>query len=437
VFRLGFLADFLSRSALIGFLTGVGLQVAISELAGLVGLSNVTRSSVGQVISFVERIGDAHVATLAVGLAALAVIAGFKHLAPKLPGALIAVVGGIAASAIFDLSSRGIATIGRVPGGLPSFGVPPLHLAKSAAVLATGASCFLVIVAQSAATARAFAARYAEAQDENTDLVGLAAANAAAALTGTFVVNGSPTQTEVLAEAGGRSQIAHFTTATIVLVVLLFLTKPLGLLPLVFLSAIVFMIGIKLVDVRGLKELYRLQRDEFRVAVAIAAVVVGAGVMPGIIAAVGLSLVDYVRHSYRPRTRLLVSDGAGGWMAVPVARGVLAAPGVVAYRFESNLFYANANGFMDEVFGLVSDAGSPVRWLVIDASGIDQIDYSAAKTLIRMRDELGRRGIRVTMVAASADLCEALARYGLGFAPGTHPFPTVADAMASIRSGSR
>jgi MFS superfamily sulfate permease-like transporter len=304
-------------------------------------------------------------------------------------------------------------------------------------VLATAASCFLVIVAQSAATARAFAARYGEAQDENTDLVGLSAANAAAALTGTFVVNGSPTQTEVVDEAGGRSQIAHFTTATIVLVVLLFFTKPLGFLPLVFLSAIVFMIGLKLVDIRGLRELYRLQRDEFRVAVAISAVVVGAGVMPGIVAAVALSLLDYVRHSYRPRTRLLVPDGAGGWKAVPVARGVLAAPGVVAYRFESDLFYANANGFMDEVFGLVSDAGSPVRWLIIDASGIDDIDYSAAKTLIRMRDDLERRGVRVRTVAASSDLQEAMARYGLGTEGETPLYPTVADAVASIRSGDR
>jgi len=397
----------------------------------------VTRSSAGQVVSFFERLGGAHVATLGVGLAALAVIAGFKRLAPKVPGALIAVVGGTAASAAFDLSSRGIATIGRVPGGPPTFGVPALHPSESGVVLATAASCVLVIVAQSAATARAFAARYQEGQDENTDLVGLSAANAAAALSGTFVVNGSPTQTEVLDEAGGRSQVAHLTTATIVLVVLLFLTKPLALLPSVFLSAIVFMIGLKLVDVRGLRELYRLQRDEFWIAVAIAVVVVGAGVMQGIVAAIVLSLLEHVRHNYRPRTRLLVPDAAAGWKAVPVARGVFAAPGVVAYRFESDLFYANASGFMDEVLGLVSDAGSPIRWLVIDASGIDDIDYSAAKTLIQMRGELERRGVRVRAVAASSDLRESLARYGLVTEGEARLFPTVADAIESIASLAR
>src|SRR6516164_6005107 len=342
VFRLGFLADFLSRSALIGFLTGVGIQVAGGELAGLVGLPKAGHGALEQIVSALSRMGSAHMATAAVSVAVLAVIVGFGRLAPRLPGALIAVIGAIAASAIFDLDARGIATIGSVPGGLPSLALPAANVNELRLVLTCAASCFLVIVAQSAATSRAYAARYEEKFFANYDLVGLAAANAAAGLTGTFVVNGSPTKTEMVDEAGGRSQIAHLSTAAIVLLVLLFLTKPLSFLPSAVLSAIVFMIGVKLIDAQGMGELYQLQRNEFFIALATAATVAVVGVMPGISVAVVLSLVAHVRHSYRPRTCLLTHDAAGEWRTVPVVPGIFAAPGMIVYRFEADLYYANA-----------------------------------------------------------------------------------------------
>ena len=310
-----------------------------------------------------------------------------------------------------------------MPSGLPALALPPLHGGALYRVLATAASCFVVIVAQSAATARAYAVRYNERADENVDLIGLAGANAAAALTGTFVVNGSPTKTEMVDEAGGRSQVAHLTTAAIVLLVLLFLTKPLGFLPSAVLSAIVFMIGVKLIDLRGLRELFRLQRNEFYIALATAATVVFSDVMHGIAVAVALSLIEHVRHTYRPRTRLLTCDASGQWHAVPVAPGVFAAPGIVVYRFEADLFYANASRFMDEVLALVSATDPPVRGFVIDASGIDDIDYSAAKTLLQLRAELQRRGVRVAGVAASEDLRDELARYGIGVGAGPAAVP--------------
>jgi sulfate permease, SulP family len=179
VFRLGFLADFLSRSALIGFLTGVGIQVAGGELAGLVGLPKAGHGALEQIVSALSRMGSAHLATAAVSAAVLAVIVGVGQLAPRLPGALIAVIGAIAASVVFNFDARGIATIGSVPGGLPSLGLPAVNTNELYLVLTCAASCFLVIVAQSAATSRAYAARYEEKFFENYDLVGLAAANAA------------------------------------------------------------------------------------------------------------------------------------------------------------------------------------------------------------------------------------------------------------------
>jgi sulfate permease, SulP family len=433
VFKLGFLADFLSRSALIGFLTGVGLQVAGGELAGLLGLPKEGHGALAQVASVFTRLGSAQVQTLTVSVVVLVVIVGCARFAPRVPGALLAVIGTIAASASFDFAAHGIATVGAVPSGLPSFALPPLHAGNLYQVLACAASCFFVILAQSAATARAYALRYEEDFAENLDLVGLAGANAAAALTGTFVVNGSPTKTEIVDEAGGRSQLAHLVTAAVVLVVLLLLTRPLSFLPNAVLAAIVFMIGVKLVDFKGMRELARLQRDEFWIALATAATVVIFTVMDGIAVAVILSLIEHVRHTYRPRTRVLVKDAQGHWQSVPAVPDRLAAPGVVVYGFEADLFYANASLFMEEVLGLVSSAKEPIRAMVLDASGIDEVDYSAAKMLLQLRGELLKRNIALASVATSDGVVESLRRYGLVAGPGGRGVhATVDGAIAAV-----
>jgi MFS superfamily sulfate permease-like transporter len=430
VFKLGFLADFLSRSALIGFLTGVGIQVAGGELAGLVGLPKAGHGALEQIVSALSRMGSAHLATAAISAAVLAVIIGIAQFAPRLPGALIAVIGAIAASAIFNFDARGIATIGNVPGGLPSLALPAANVDELRLVLTCAASCFLVIVAQSAATSRAYALRYEEKFFENYDLVGLAAANAAAGATGTFVVNGSPTKTEMVDEAGGRSQLAHLTTAAVVLIVLLFLTRPLSFLPNAVLSAIVFVIGIKLVDLKGMRELFRLQRNEFWIALLTAATVVIFTVMDGIVVAVALSLVDQVRHAYYPRTRVLVKDSEARWCAVPAAPDQLAAPGVIVYRFEANLFYANASFFAEEILRLVTTAKESIHGLVLDITGIDDVDYTAAKMLLQVRSELSKLGVSVVSVAVSADAIDYLHRYGL--AGDKKVYSTIDEAIAAL-----
>jgi SulP family sulfate permease len=430
-FRLAFLADFLSRSALIGLLTGIGVQVAAGELAGLLGIEKQGGGTLKQLASVFGRLEDVQFPTFALSLMVIAVIVVGKRFAPRIPAALVAVVGAIVASVTFDFGHLGITVVGAVPSGLPSLALPPLRRSAFFQVLATAASCFIVIVAQSAATSRAYALRYNERSDENADLIGLAGANIAAGLTGTFVVNGSPTKTEMVDEAGGRSQIAHLSTAAIVLLVLLFLTKPLSFLPSAVLSAIVFMIGVKLIDAQGMRELYQLQRNEFFIALATAATVAVVGVMPGISVAVVLSLIAHVRHSYRPRTRLLTRDAAGEWRTVPVAPGIFAAPGVIVYRFEADLYYANAGRFMDEVLGLLSATTAPVRAIVFDASGISDVDYSAAKTLLQMDAEFARRGVRVALVASSDELRKELARYGLNINA-----VSINDAVDALSTGN-
>ncbi len=428
--RLGFLADFLSRSALIGLLTGIGLQVAAGELSGLLGLEKQGDGSLAQILSVLQRLGQTSGVSLLLAVLVLAVIAGCKRWSPRLPGALIAVVATIVASAALDFQHHGLEVVGTVPHGLPQLAWPTLQAAQLNQALATAASCFVVILAQSAATARAYAQRHHERVDQNGDLVGLAIANLGAALSGTFVVNGSPTKTEMLDAAGGRSQMAHLTMAVVVLAVLAFFTDPLGFLPAVVLSTIVFVIGLKLIDLRGLRELYRLQRSEFVIAILTALCVALLGVMQGILLAVGLSLIDQVRHTYRPRTRLWAHDADRGWHTVPVAAGVFAAPGIVAYRFEANLFYANASAFMEEVLNLITLNGPDLKGLVIDASGIDAVDYSAAKTLMDLQAEFQRRQLFPVFVVSADELLAKLSRYG--FTPHGKPYRTVKKAIRAL-----
>ncbi|RZF31288.1 SulP family inorganic anion transporter [Paraburkholderia sp. UYCP14C] len=438
IFRLGFLADFLSRSALIGFLTGVGVQVAAGELAGLIGLAKQGHGPVMQLVSVVQRVAEANYPTTIISLVVLAVIIGCKRLAPRAPGALIAVIGSIVASGVFNFAGRGIAVTGEVPSGLPSLFMPPLHMNDINQVLATAASCFIVIIAQSAATARAYATRHNEKGDDNADIIGLAAANAAAAFTGTFVVNGSPTKTEIVDDAGGRTQVAHLTTAVIVLLVLLFLTRPLSLMPAAVLSAIVFLIGVKLIDVKGMAELFRMQKDEFVVALLAAGVVVFVDVMHGILAAVVLSLIAHARHSYRLRTRVLTRTPTGHWVAHRVEPNLLAAPGIVVYRFEADLFYANTGRFTEEVMKLVNEASVPLRWIVIDATEINNIDYTAAKTLLQLGVELDQRGLGIAVVAVPAGVRQELERYKALRVTGTHReiFATIDAAIDALRDVS-
>jgi SulP family sulfate permease len=302
--------------------------------------------------------------------------------------------------------------------------IPPL--------LPVAASCFLMIVAQSAATARAYASRHRQTLDEDTDLVGLSAANAAAALSGTFVVNGSPTQTAMVETSGGRSQLAHLATAAVVAFVLLFLTGPLHYLPLCVLGAIVFTIAVGLVDVRGLRNIQRESPGEFRLALVTAAVVVVIGVEQGILLAMVLSLLRHVRHSYRPHTAVLVEDG-GQWRATPAVPGALSGPGLVIFQFGADLFYANAGRFAADVRGLVEGAATPVNWLVVDAGAITSVDYSAARVLRDLQQDLIRRRIGLVLVHTESSLRADLRRHRLSDVIGTdHIFDTLHEALAAL-----
>ena len=283
IFKLGFLADFLSRTVLVGFLTGVGFQVGIAMLGDMFGVVAPSHRTLVQAWEILQGLPQLNLPTLGLStLVAGSILLGHRF-APRLPVSLVAVVGTIAASAAFRFAERGIAVIGPVPGGLPSIGLPDVTWSETLALLPVAASCFVMIIAQSAATSRVFAVRYRERVDEDADILGLAAANAAAAVSGTFVVNGSPTQTAMADRAGARSQVAQLVFAGVVLVVLLVLTGPLQYLPRCVLAGIVFTIAVGMVDVKGLRDIRRESPGEFYLAVVTAAAVVAIGVEQGIL----------------------------------------------------------------------------------------------------------------------------------------------------------
>ena len=431
--KLGFIADFLSQTVLVGFLTGVGFQVGIAVLGEMLGLQIQSRRTVGQLLQAIRGLPKVNLPTLALSAAVVVSILAFRRFAPVLPGPLLVVVGAIAASAVFDFAHHGVQLVGAVAGGLPIPHLPAVRLEDVGKLIPVAGSCVVMIVAQSAATARAYAVRHQQPLDENADLLGLAAANVGAALTGTFVVDGSPTQTAMVERSGGRSQVAHLAAAGVVALVLLFFTHPLQFLPQCVLGAVVFTIAIGLIHLRALWDIRRESPGEFALALGTAATVVLVGVEEGIILAMTFSLLRIVHHSYRPHTAVMVKDAKGEWRGEPVVPGAMSEPGIVIYRFGAPLFYANANRFSEEIRGLLGPEGGDPPWFVVDAGPITRLDYTAARYVNNLHGELARRNVKLAFAHVGSDLREDLDRHNLTDVIGREClFDTLREAMAKI-----
>ncbi len=434
IFKLGFLADFLSRTVLVGFLTGVGFQVGIAMLSDMFGIATASSNSLVRLWQLGAGLGHAHGLTIALSALVTTVVLLGDRFAPRWPLALLAVVFTIAASNVLHLAALGVAVVGPIAGGLPSIRLPRVSWSEFLSLLPLAGSCFVMIIAQSAATSRAFAQRYAERVDIDADMLGLSAANLSAALSGAFVVNGSPTQTAVADGVGARSQIAQLVLACVVLLVLLFLTSPLQHLPRCVLASIVFTIAVGMIDIARLRDIRRESPGEYSLAVATAAAVVALGVEQGILLAIALSLFRHVRHSYRPHTMMLVADAEGRWLTVPAQPGKVTEPGLIVYRFGADLFYANQNRFTDEVRALVASAPTPVHSVVIDASAITDIDCSAAQSLRNLIDEMRRRNVALVFGRVTSYLKSDLDRHGISAAVGAgRIFPTLHEAIEFAR----
>jgi SulP family sulfate permease len=435
VLKLGFIADFLSQTVLVGFLTGVGFQIGIGVLGEMLGLEIHSRRTIVQLGQALRELPRVNLPSLGLSVLVVAGVLVLGRFAPKVPGSLIAVAGAIASSAAWNFASRGIAVLGPVAGGLPHLGLPNVSWREVEVLIPVAGSCFVMIVAQSAATARIYAAHNRQLLDENADLAGLSAANAAAALSGAFVVNGSPSQTAMMESSGGRSQMAHVAAAVVVGLVLLFLTHPLQYLPRCVLGSIVFLVAIRLVNLRALGDIRRESPGEFLLASTTAGVVVLVGVEQGIVLAMVLSLLRIVHHSYHPHTAVLTRGEAGLWQLNPVVPGAVTEPGLVVYRFGATLFYANAGRFADEIRMLVGPVPSSLRWLVVDCGAIINVDYTAARVVRELQEDLAQSGVALVFAHVQSDLKPDLDRHHLTEAIGANRiFESLHEALASYHS---
>jgi high affinity sulfate transporter 1 len=435
ILKLGFIADFLSRAVLIGFLTGVGIQVAFGQIPAMFGVPKEGYGPILQAVHvFTREIPLMNSITVLLSVVVLIIIFGGSHFLKKIPWALLAVIGAIIACWALDLQALGVTTIGTVQGGLPVIGFPAVPLDQIPELLGVALACFVVILAQSAATSRAYAIRYEEKFDENVDLVGLGLSNISAGMTGTFVVNGSPTKTEMVDSAGGKSQLASIVTAGIVLIVLLFLTVPLSYLPNAVLAAIVFTIGIQLIDITGMKNILAHRPVEFGVALLTALTVIFISVGWGIMIAIVLSILAHIRHSYHPINVLLAKTSEGEWKSVSPESGEQVVPGLAIYRFGANLYYANESRFTEDILGIVKKTGPSLKWFCLSASMISDIDYSGSESVRQLHDELKKRGVTLVLSDIQDQVMQQLEQDKLIDLIGKdHVFDSFPDAVVAFQ----
>jgi MFS superfamily sulfate permease-like transporter len=439
--RLSFLANFLSRTVLVGFLAGVGIQVAASQLPAMLGVTAAGEETLPKLVDTARVLPDVRWADVALSIMVLVVVAVARWVSwrtgRRIAGLLIAVIIAIIGSWAWGLASHGVAVVGPVPRGLPSLGLPALGWHDVKALLGAALSMFVVIMAQSAATSRAYAAKYEEPFSEATDLVGLSAANAAAAFSGTFVVNGSPTKTQIADSAGGRSQLSQLTAFGVVLLVLVLLTGPLAYLPDAALATVVFVIAIELIDLRRMRGILAIRKHEFAVALLTMAAVVVLGVEFGIVLAIIASIIDHLRHSYRPLNCVLVKSAEGHWQPVPAGPGARTMEGLVVYRFGTSLYYANASRFLEDVAALVGQGG-PLRWLVIDCAAIGDVDYTASLVLAGVVEHAHQRNVRLVFSSVLGPVRRQLDRYGISSSLGHDAyFDTPGQALDAFHATAR
>jgi SulP family sulfate permease len=429
--RLGFIAEFLSRPVLLGYITGVALTVIASQLPKIFGFKVEGSDFFTITWNIVSNLGSTQVLTFALGVGLIVVSVILQRVAPRLPSALVVLVLGTAVSAIFDLRAHGVVVIGHVPSGLPRISVPTASL-HDIRVLGTAAGAIaLLAFADSIATARAFAAKHGEDVDANRESIALGLANVGAALTGGFASSASGSRSAVNDAAGARSQLSQLVGAVGVVIVLLFLTGLLTELPLAALAAVVIAAAARLFDFRELRELWRLWRSEALLAVVTLLGVTILGVLAGLGLAVVLALVNLVYRATNPHDAVLGQDERGfAFRDITRLDEPLVEKGLVIYRFDAPLFFANATYFRRRVLELVDHASEPVEGVLIDAGAIFYVDSTAIAMLQQLRQDLDDRGLWLATARMKTPVRQMLDRAGAADPIGERrEFATVRDAV--------
>ncbi len=433
--RAGVVADFLSKPVLVGYMTGAALILMSTQLGKLFGVKIESHEFFPILAELIRRIGETHGLTLGLGLGTIAVLALLERFAARAPGALVVFVLGLLASALFDLEARGVRLIGELARGLPLPQLPAVTLADVQELLPAATGIALLTFPEGVLLARAFGAKNRYDVQPNQELVALAAANLASGIFQGFSSGASQSRTTVNDATGGKSQMVSLVAAGALGLFMIFLTPLLARLPTVVLGAILVFAGANLIDVRGARSLYRLSRGALWVAMVVTGGVLVVGVVPGILIGVMISLVFLLARLARPMDAVLQRlSGTDRYHDLGEDGAAETVPGLIAYRFYSPLFFANAEHFADRVRALVSEAPSPVRWFVLDAQAIWDIDVTAAEALGRLNEDLARRGVSFKIARANRPLRTRLERIGLTNRIGTTSFfPSVHRAVEAFQ----
>jgi high affinity sulfate transporter 1 len=444
--RLGFLANFISEPVMKGFIIGLALTIMVGQLPKLFGVEKGTGDFFEQLRHLLGELGSTSGITLVVGVAALAVVIGLKRFAPVVPGSLVAVLGGIAAVHLFDLNQHGVAIVGNIDSGLPSFGLPDVGLSDYLDLAPAALGAMLVGFAEGLGAAKTYAAKNNYEIDANRELLGIGAANIGAGLSSGMLVNGSLSKTAVNGGAGAKSQLSSLVVAVLTVVTLLFLTGLFEELPEAVLAAVVIAAVIELVDIPTLVQLYRTYssglgriygfaaRPDFIAAMAALVGVLVFDTLPGLFIGIGVSVLLLLYRASRPNVAVLGQAGEdGAFVDVERNSDATAVPGVVILRIESGLFFANADVVRASIRAKAADPS--VRAVVIDAETIPSLDVTASHMLIELGHDLRGHGKRLVFAREVGQIRDILATERVSNA--IELYPSVRAAIDALRAESK
>ena len=433
VFGLGFLADLFSKPVLVGYLTGVAVLMVVSQIDSLTGIEVEGDSMPAEIWSAATHLADVHVPTLVLATTLLVLLLLAAHFFPRLPNPLIAALLGAAAVAVLGLEELGVATVGALPTAVPALSLPDLSPDAVATMLAPALGVAVVAYSDNVLTARAFAERSGQRIDANQEFLALGAANVAGGLLSGFPVSSSGSRTAIGASMGSRTQLYSLATLATVLVAVLALGPVIAAFPKAALGALVVYAAIRLVDVPEIRRVARFRRSELFLLIATTLGVFVLGALYGILLAVALSLGDLLRRVARPHDGILgYVSGMAGMHDVDDFPDAVQVPGLVVYRYDSPLFFANAEDFHARALAAVDEATDPVEWLIINAEANVEVDLTSLDALTRLHRELDARGIVLALARVKQDLLDDLVAADLVDAIGTDRiYPTLPTAVTA------
>ncbi|MGV1037288.1 MAG: SulP family inorganic anion transporter [Candidatus Nanopelagicales bacterium] len=431
--KLGFIADLLSLPILVGYMTGIAVIMIVGQLDKLTGVAVTGDNFVDQIRSFAENISAVHTPTLILGLSMLAFLLIGQHYFPQLPIPLLAVLLATAITFFFGLQDVGIKVVGEVPSGLPSLALPSLHDIWLVVLPAFGV--VLVGYTDNMLTARAFVSPEHDPVDANQELLALGVSNIGAGIVRGFPVSSSASRTAIGQTAGTESQVYSFVAAAVVVATLLFLGPVLADFPTAALGAIVVFAALRLIDLAGFRRIADFRIAELLLALAALGGVLVFGILNGVVLAVALSVADMLSRVARPHSAVLGTvEGLAGMHDVGDFPSVVTEPGLVVFRYDSPLFFANAEDFHREVMNAVAGADQPVYWFLLNMEANVEVDITGLDAMEEVRRELTDKGIVVTLARVKRELLKDLESHGLVEAIGIdHIFPTMPTALQGFR----